>query len=341
MNGRVGSRSWVDALIAGIERLPGPAWVFYVVVTAFFGIGSVGIRWLDGSVPFPGVDPVPLAFAVASVYPLAIVHLLTRAAQRSLDEFRPALGELEPHYDELRRHLTTMPQWSAVVAAAIGVVLQSIGLLGSDGRWGISADTAMTTTVFTIVGQVAINIFFWVFIFRAARQLSCIVRIHRDATEIHLYDSAPHNAFSRFTLATAVSLTVPYVVLEIFVSFVSAVSILEFAILAFMVAMSIAVFVLPLNGMHRRLVAEKSRQLAVSNRYFELAAAQLHAQVTEGTPEQTERIGTLMTGIALEGDRIRKVSTWPWSAETLRGLVSSVAIPVLLFAITTVLGRFI
>jgi hypothetical protein len=46
-----------------------------------------------------------------------------------------------------------------------------------------------------------------------------------------------------------------------------------------------------------------------------------------------------MAGLALEPDRLRHVSTWPWTADTCRGFVSTLGIPLVLWFLTTFLGR--
>jgi hypothetical protein len=86
--------SWVDGLVGLIERVPGPPWVFYACITVFFVAGSTGLRWLDGHEPWDDVDPVRLTYATLTVYGLAVIHYLKRAASRSLTAFRPALGVL-------------------------------------------------------------------------------------------------------------------------------------------------------------------------------------------------------------------------------------------------------
>ena len=330
-------RSWVDILISFVERLPGPPWLFYLLVSLVFGVLSVALRWLDGSAPVGTANPVTTAFATGSVYPLAVVHYLTRTARRSLADFRPALGALESKYDELERNFTRTPLATSIAAVVLGVVAQRIG--SSGGGWGVTAQTAPYTVVFTAVAQITLNIFFALFVLRAIGQLRMIVRIHRQATAIRLYDTEPHNAFARFTLATAVSITVPYAILEVFVGLLNAASVFEVVLLVFAVILSGVLFILPLNGMHRRLVTEKSRQLSESDRAFETTAGMLHRDIETGSLDQVDGLNKAMASLVLESDRLKKISTWPWSADTLRGFVSSIGLPILLWLVTTVLGR--
>ncbi|RJP48499.1 MAG: hypothetical protein C4583_14125 [Anaerolineaceae bacterium] len=53
--------SFVDRLMAWIERLPGPAWAFYVLATLLFVALGHGLRWLDGSLQPGTFDPLKFA----------------------------------------------------------------------------------------------------------------------------------------------------------------------------------------------------------------------------------------------------------------------------------------
>jgi hypothetical protein len=132
---------------------------------------------------------------------------------------------------------------------------------------------------------------------------------------------------------------VPYGLAQTFAGLFSPFSIVDVVLLVLVFAASIVLFVLPLNGMHRRLVREKGRQLSESDQRFEAVAARLHQQINSGTFSDVDALTKAMTGLVVESDRLKKISTWPWRADTVRGLASSIALPVLLWLITTVLSR--
>ena len=335
------SRSWVDALLALIARIPGPAWVFFGGVTLFFVVGSAGVRWLDGSQQLGAVDPPVTAYALLTVYGLAAVYYLNETARRSLAAFRPALGTLESEYGELERSLTTMSQPAAVTAIVAGAVVQAVGALTSPVGWGISAHTSILTNVFTVLQQDIFGIFLLIFLFRSIGQLRMIGRIHREATRVNLYDRGPHTAFSRFTLAAAVSVAVPYGLVQAFAAIFAPFSIVEVVLLSLILVASIALFVLPLNGMHRRLVREKVRLASESDQRFESVATRLHEHLRTGDLGDVDSLTTAMSGLMIESDRLKKISTWPWRADTFRGLLSSIALPILLWLITTLLSRVV
>jgi hypothetical protein len=50
----------VDRLLAWVDRLPGPAWVFYLVVMVGVSLIRHAFRWMDGTIPAGSLD-LPLA----------------------------------------------------------------------------------------------------------------------------------------------------------------------------------------------------------------------------------------------------------------------------------------
>ena len=86
------TRSWVDAVTALIDRLPGPPWVVYAILVALSVTATVLLRLLDGVY----IDGLVIAFAALTFTPFAVTFYVNRAAKRALADFRPALGELEP-----------------------------------------------------------------------------------------------------------------------------------------------------------------------------------------------------------------------------------------------------
>ena len=334
-------RSWVDAVVDLLARAPGPPWVVYAVLTTFFVVGSVVLRWIDGTRPLGDVDVVVTAYSALTFYGPAVIQVLNGTAERALEAFRPALGRLEGQYDELRRGLTTMPPSAANAAIVLGVVVQMIGAGSSPSGWGLGPGNSLFTNVFTIVQEQLLSIFLFAYALRSLRQLRIITRIHRAATNLSLYVGEPHDAFSRFTLAVSVAVTVPYTLGVVLSLVMTGISQFEVVLFIAVLVASAMLFLLPLHGMHRRLVAEKSRLVTESDRRFEHAAKQLHKQLDEGDFEQADGLSKAMGSLVIEGDRLRRISTWPWRAETIRGLLSSIALPVVLWLITTLLARLL
>jgi hypothetical protein len=337
----VTSRSWIDAFAAAVGRLPGPPWLAYVALILITGGGSIVLRVLDGSVAFLPISPVTTAFAAFTVLPFAVMHYLSAAARRSLEEFRPALGDLEARYSSFERRLTTMHPVAAVLALVPGAAVLVAGQVTSNGGWGITEHTSLATNVFTIACQFILNVGFAAFVFRAVAQLRVITELHREATGIRLWQRGPHVAFARFTFVMAVSLTVPYALVEVLATALDEGSTVETIIFVLAIAISVLLFALPLTGMRRQLVRVKARQLEASDRAFESAAARLHATAESGRLEDAGAINDLLGALVVEHERLKKISAWPWSVETLRGFLSSIGLPILLWLVTAALDRYL
>lgn len=336
-----GRRSWVDALFDLVDRIPGPTWLVYAALTLLFGTSSVLLRLLDGSAAVTPINPATTAYAAFTVLPFAVAHYLSRAAVSSLEEFRPALGDLEPRYAEFRRRLTTMPIWVSIVAPVLGLAVWATGQLSSRSGWGITAHTSTLTNVTTIATGIVLNVGLAILVARCLRQAVAISRLHRDATAIRLGETGPHVAFSRLTFAMAISVAVPYSLVLVLTILLSEISITEVVIYVVVVALVVALFVLPLGGLHGRLLRLKAARLSESNRVFELAGADLHRTVESGDLARVPLLNDAIAALGAEQERIRRFSTWPWSAETIRGLLTSLGLPVLLWLITTLLGRLL
>jgi hypothetical protein len=99
--------SWIDRLIQGIDRLPGPAWLFYMVGILALALLIIVILWIDGSVPFGSYGSFQGIFPPFVFYFLALYHYLTRVGARSLQEFRPLLEADESEFMPINYELAS------------------------------------------------------------------------------------------------------------------------------------------------------------------------------------------------------------------------------------------
>ena len=336
--------SFVDRLIARIERLPGPAGAFYLLLTLIFVALGHGLRWLDGSLQAGAFDPPRFANDSLTVYALALMHYLNLTARESLAVFRPALGKLEAEYERLDAELTTTSPRTFLISAAIGFGLTILSFVSDPVAWGITADSSLLTNISGVIQGSIENVFFFVLIVHTVQQVRLIVRIHRAATNVSLYESDSHHAFSKLTARAAIGLVLPIyyysIVVYLQVGKLGGMSAVDNGIVIFCLLISAVVFILPLNDMRRRLVQEKSRLIIESDRHIEMTTRDLHKRVSAGTYENMDDLNKALASLVIEKDTLKKISTWPWEAETMRGFLSSVGLPILLWFVTTFLSRY-
>ncbi len=74
---------------------------------------------------------------------------------------------------------------------------------------------------------------------------------------------------------------------------------------------------------------------------FAAASRKVHAKADSGSLDGMDDLERLVAILVGERDVLKRLSTWPWQADTLRGFLSSIALPILVWIITNLLGRVI
>jgi hypothetical protein len=334
------SPSWADLLIAWIERLPGPAWLFYGLLLLALILLTNALQWWGGTLPLGIFHRVRVTEPFYLVYALALIHYLNGVARRALEDFRPALEIDESVYTRLRYELTTIPARTGFVTLGLGAILGLLIVRATPADFGIFARSSGVTLIFeglviASFGAAAVV----TLLYHTLRQLYLVSRIHRRAAQLNLFQPAPAYAFSVLTARTGIGL-------YFFSLFILAADPLHtshplaIGVTAALILLGTASFVLPLRGMHRRLVEEKERLIAEANQRIVTLIAKLHQQVDTDSLQRSGELNSAMTALITERDLLDKLSTWPWKPATLRGFASSVMLPVLLWFITRYLGQF-
>lgn len=183
--------SWVDRLMTRIERLPGPTWVFYVILTGAIILVAHAIRWLGGSVMVGEVDPARVAEAPLVVSFLALIHYLNTIAKRSLSDFRPAMDVSDLEYARLDYELTTMPARVGFLTAGVGMLIGILSAYGDPVSWGISANTSPFVSIYAYMIAAIVMATGAVFVVHTVRQLRLVNHIHQGANKFSLFKGAP------------------------------------------------------------------------------------------------------------------------------------------------------
>lgn len=340
--------SWIDQLIALIERLPGRPWLFYVAFMVFTILLGQGLHWLDGTEKVGVFRLERVVEAPLTIYFLALMHYLNMTAKHAMDIFRPAIALEDAEVDRFRYELTTLPRSVGVIAAVIGLLAGLSDVLGSPDRtrWGIQPGSSLAVNVFVIVNSTIPIIFTAAFVFHTIYQLRLVDRLHKRA-QINLLNRMPVYAFSYLTARTGIGIILivyyyifTFYVLHLFGSEYIASSI-EIALMVMVLSIAIASFISPLNGMHHRLEMEKSRLMAEADHRFEAALNQLHKRLDSGSLQEIEPLNTALSSLVIERDTLEKISTWPWRQETLRLFLTTLAFPLLIWLITSMLNKFL
>lgn len=320
--------SVVDRFMAWADRLPGPISLFYSLLLLVLIVIFNGITWLEGSAQFGTFDLYRTSVPVYVVAALGLMHYLNRLAQRSLAAFRPALGASEDEYARFEYQLTTLPRrrtWAALglsLLFTVAYVLFTPNLTNMFRHlpWLIVVEIAFYVVVFALIT---------VFVYHTLHQLRMVSLIHASAKNVNLFQTTPLYAFSGLTAQTAISL----LLLNYFSILTDPATFVNPALnglTIFTSFIALAFFVLPLMGMHDRLVAEKKRLRAEANTRFEATIQEIYRRADSQNLAGIDQLNQLMTSLVTTRAELAKISTWPWEVGTLTGFISAFLLPFIL-----------
>jgi len=339
--------SWLDWLIARIERRPGPPWIFYLVAMLVLALVSNILRWFEGSEQVGVFNLARVIETPIVIYFLGLMHYLNKTAGQSMDAFRPALAVEEMEVARLRYELTVLPRSAGLAAAVVGLVAGPISVSRGPASWGIQPGSSAVVVGYVILTAIASMSFVTAFLLHTVRQLRLVNRIHQMAININLFERMPVYAFSALTARTGIGIIIlfyyylyTFFVLRIFGTGYTA-SPIDIAFAVILLLLAVACFILPLNGMHQQLVKEKLRITAEADRRFEAALMRLHQHLDSGRLQEMDALNKALSSLEIERGALAKIPTWPWKPETLRGFLTSVVLPTLLWLLMAWLGKLL
>jgi hypothetical protein len=331
--------SWIDALVAWVGRLPGPAWAAYLVALVGFAVLNNVVFWLDGSLA-PGTFAFTRsADAFFIVYFLALYHHLGSVGGRCLQAFEPLLDASPPERAATAWRLTRLPRRLGWVVVPIGLVVGVGSAAGRDAGMGLDAARTLLPFVyqglalsFTVATMGALAV-------QVVRQLRTVGGLHRRAAGIDLFHLRPAHAFATLTARTGSGL-VGFVIVNAMIWWVDGAGAPLSASVTLSV-LAVLAFVLPLLGLRERLKAEKERALDRIDDGIKATLAQIQEQVEAGRHDEVGGLNTALNALLTSRKVVAGISTWPWETETLRSFASTLVVPIALWLITRLLGRLV
>lgn len=332
--------SWIDRLMAAVERLPIPYWLTYLMLCIVeVGIFHV-VAWIDGWVsPFQFV-PITIILPLWLWGPLAIMTYLDAVALNAVRVFSPLL-EVD---DETVRHLeyefTAMPSrpvivnglvWATTFAVLSYFLVPISTHLDSAGPFSLALGNIIG--LFTFFTGTIIH-------YHTIRQLRLVSQTVAKVPRFSLFHLDPVYAFSVLTAQTGIAwIFLASITVWIYPFGLSSIPVIIISILQ--IVLALAAFILPLWRIHQRLVNEKMVSLADLNRRTEAAIRLLHQHLDEDDLSTIGGVSDALTGLAAERAVVEKIPTWPWRAGTLTGILSALALPVVVFVVQLALQRWL
>lgn len=345
--------SWIDRFNDWVDRLPVPAWVFYLCLWLLLAILESGSKWLDGVEPYFKARWIYILYSFYGVYFLAAIHYLDSEAKTAFNVFRPTLNVGETEQSSLYYQLTTMPARTVLLLSVVMLVSltglfkpvitplwEAMGFFHNS-----TASTLIDLGLFFFNGLVTTT-----FVYHTLRQLRWISRIHQTATRINLFQLRPLYSLSGLTARTAgILLVVGFVIAQqagthgqlttdpyaLQMSWLfMLISIVLYSLLG------TAVFFFPLLGLHNLLVREKERLQAEADSRLQAQILELHEGIDNHQTKGADAINFHLVSLSLERDILGKLPTWPWQPGTLNFILTAMLLPIVLWITQQILGRW-
>lgn len=325
--------SWLDRTLEFLSGLPGPTWLAYLGLTVVSVIVASSAFWLSGLRPVGDFEPVQVGWGVAAAVLLAASHRLKVVAGAAFDDFRPALGNAAVDPEEARYSLTVMPARPMLLIGVFSLVITPVYYLADPVASQVVGLTA-AGFVPRIISEGATSAILLGIVYQAIRQMRIVGRLHEAADGLDPFRPVPLHAFSRLTSQVGLVL-IGFNAVGIVLNpaiFASA-ALIAFWVpwLAAFTIFAVAVFVVPLLGMHRRLEEVKLGLQGDADERLKAILAQLNSDVDSVELGRADAIQKTLTSLLQQREVLAKLPTWPWSGGTVRGFGSALLLPITVF----------
>ena len=293
-----------------------PAWRPWVVLAALtFALvaWAHGVLWATGTLAPGTIDVAAIILVCYITYPLATGVIGRR---------------ILPLRHEVAAVLVGL---FAGTAATISV---PTGALGSESA-RFADDVALGPII--IGGYIMISLS----VVTVVNWLRLVAAIHEAATAIDPFDRGPVYAFSRLTVFVGLLIVAgTYYTWTVNAAFVAG-NVPAQSLLPFTSVLGAAAFVVPLWGIHGRLVRRKDELMRDVDRRIRAAGTELYGRVDARAFEESKSIHDSIAALVMIRDRIRELPTWPWPPQLLRGFISALLLPVIVYLLSRAVAGFV
>lgn len=98
---------------------------------------------------------------------------------------------------------------------------------------------------------------------------------------------------------------------------------------------------LPLQGMHGRIVAEKRELEWQIGRRLESMMGEVHRAADGGDLSRADGLNKLLGSLIAERELVFRLPTWPWQPGTVGAFATAIILPIALFLVTRLLQRLV
>jgi len=327
----------LSRVLGWADRLPGHGWWVYPLLFVLSLAWSHVVVWATGQVPIGEFLPLLVVGHFYAPFLLGATAWINGSSGRALASFWPATGWPDDEREAWRRRFVASPGRWDVLLVAIGIVVAIVAFLSAPASSLPSGDRAILFVAYLPPAALGYSVALLA-IAHSAYQLRLVARIHRQATAIDPFDRVSLYAFSSLTAQTGLMFVViGYYALTVNGAF-QAGNVTAIVMLGAAFAIGIACFVLPLWGIHGRLVREKEDLIRDAEVRVNRLGDEMYRRIDAGQFDATKVVSDALVGVTDLRKRIVDIPTWPWRPQVLSGFLSALLLPVAIFLITRALA---
>jgi hypothetical protein len=335
-------RSWIDQFIDWVETLPVPAWLFYLTLHLVFFLVINMAQWNAGQLTVGQFELANILDPLWASIPLVFLHSASNLAGPAIDMFREMINTSNAEFDQIKYEFLNLPaQIMWVIFGIFSVLLTTITIIDPQGFTGFT--NAFSVIAFLVLGILGFSLTF-TFIVHTYRRVILVNHIYQRLGTLNLFDLGPIFSLSGLTTRSAIGIVL--IANQDFISNVITTSSEQDFALA--IANTLTIFVIgsaailiPLLGIHRKLQAEKNRLKQDNAKRIHKANDVLNQRMDQSEFENISGFSSGLEALFLFRDRINKIPTWPWDWAAIRGFISAVFLPLAIWAIQSLLTRFL
>jgi uncharacterized membrane protein YvlD (DUF360 family) len=333
--------SWVDRFIVWIESLPIPIWAFYLVLYLIAALSLHLADWLNGVLPWGSFSFVPFYSAIWLPLALFVIHNTDRLAEEAINRFAPLVRNHAEELEKLRYQITTMPARTVLSISAIFIPLLVMGAIQDPELIFISLPAGrihpLAWPLAGFFGVVSYSVA-PIMIYHAIRQLTLVTKAYKLVDEVNLFHQQPLYAFSGLTMRTALYIT--YAGGAIYDPS-TAEDVINLALSVVIIPASIAIVLIPLWGIHQRLMDAKTNVLEENSMQISSTRTNLYKAIDKKSYPDVQGLDSALGSLYKERDMLKTIPTWPWAPGAFRNFLSAILLPMVLWVLQTLVGRYL
>ena len=333
------SPSWIDRFTAWLDssRLPYPVvivflYLLYVFVSHIF-------EWIYKGRPWGSLSYELFVFSLFTAEVLFFFRFIDQDAESALEQFRPLLSVSSDGFETLRYRLTVLPARPIMIVTLIGILFGVF--MGYSTQVFLSGPAQLSIVLlWDILGFLIPDVFALVFVYRMVVQMRTVNRLYASAAEFDLFNLSPVYALSTHT--AKISFILVFMVYSNLLLAPGSIRIPSNLITTIVISIiAFAAFLLPLRGVNRRLASEKTKMLSEINSRIKEAFSRLENDFDNSNLRQMDALGKAISNLQNQKAFLEAIPTWPWKPATLRGFVSAMVLPIVIWLVQQILDRIL